>query len=354
MQNLLPGAYTEVVTRHSAPPPEAIAVEAAAGVQKTRRQVLWGGGIFLAGAALRETDAWVTGRIWSDDASTVRPLEECADLCERPDWAASEVWAGAPGMAHKSGDPVARAMATTALDIPRSRRVMTSINLSDDGVSERTYPFLFSQLGRRCDVLSLACQSMGGPASFEGTRVLSKLPEGYKIPIGRAVLIGSPLRMENVREEFWAKLLSKAAGAYGGGIGGRTLTNIGQALKSNRRAFFSDLIRGVSRAAAQASNGDSPKIEATGLALLSGIDLWSNRRDMRGIITRDTRVLFVPSDLDDVVDCPMAIEDWGNFITDCGGQFDVRPSRLGTGHANVEVGSEAALPWVEATNMFYT
>jgi hypothetical protein len=256
-------------------------------------------------------------------------------------------------MAHKSGGPVARAVAQTALGIPDSKRIMTAIRLSDSGMSDRTYPTLLSKLGNRCNWLSVAGQSMGGVAAIEGLRMLSKLPEGRRIPLGRVVLFGTPLRIENVRNDFIADVMAKAARMYGGGLGGRILSNIGVEAKSGRRGLLLDVLSGFRHSTYKALQGDSPFIEATGLALLNDTHLLDNYRDMRGIIGPNTRFAFVSSDQDNVVDCDKAVEDWGNFVSDCGGQFSHFRSRPGTGHANVEVGSEELPHWIEGTNDFY-
>jgi hypothetical protein len=105
------------------------------------------------------------------------------------------------------------------------------------------------------------------------------------------------------------------------------------------------MVGGLMKAGRRTMRGDSPWIEMSGLVVMDETDLWENPNDFDGVIDEDTQFTYVASDEDDVVDVNMAIEDWGNFVIDRGGKFDVEWSRPGTGHANVEVGSEKLKGW---------
>jgi hypothetical protein len=320
-------------------------VEALLELQAKRRTINRALVGVIAAGGLVDLDQVATDIFWHDNQTRVLPLDECADMCSNPHWYEEEVWLGCPGMGHKSGMPVARAMANALKAIKESRLSMY-VSLSDKGPDEQTYPDILQWLSDRCDRISTGGQSLGGIVDVEGARVLREASGGRTdIRFGRKVMIGTPFRMNNVREEYIAKVLADVGRFYPGGILGSMIAGVANAVKINRRGFLGDIPRGIWNAGRTVLTGDSPHIALRGLVLLDNIDMTRNWREVSRAFDSDTRMMFVGSDEDEVVDCGQALEDWGNFAADVDSPFE-HIWLEHTGHANVEAASDHLHGWM--------
>lgn len=204
---------------------------------------------------------------------------------------------------------------------------------------------LIEQAAEKSGSLSFYGQSNGSVVILEALRYL-KEKKNVVIPINRFILNCSPFGFGDAKVNYIEEYLSKflVGTNYTPGTIGQFLWLLRENWTIDRAHLFDSLLDAVEKSWERAQEGEPPGPWIADLRTLvrSRLDEY----DFEGIITKNTKMLFLSSDNDDIVYNESSIPRFRALAEKYGAEFTVEDMPPGTRHADSVVGSKKAKPWI--------
>ncbi len=166
---------------------------------------------------------------------------------------------------------------------------------------------------------------------------------GIGAPVRMVTMNASPFDIDDAKWGFFAKTIAELHnfGVYDGGLVGQYVSELGKEYNRHDIAALTDYRR---EAFKNTFDGSSPQVRTSETSFLANAHLWDNRWKYEGIITPDTRAIYMMSDqpdTDQVVKVVQSYEKYQNFFAFFGVPCEVM-TYPEPGHALERAGIEAA------------
>ncbi len=194
--------------------------------------------------------------------------------------------------------------------------------------------------------LSYYGQSNGSIVVLEALNYL-KEEKKVIIPVNRFILNCSPFDFGDAKVNYVEEWLSKflVGTSYSPGTLSQFLYLLRENWSIDRENLFDSFLKSIEKSWNRAQAGEPPGPWIADLRILIRSRL--NEHNFEGILTKNTKMLFLQSDNDDVVYNSPAIGKFAGLAKKYGTEFTVKPLPPGTRHGDSEKGGIAAEPWVQ-------
>jgi hypothetical protein len=207
---------------------------------------------------------------------------------------------------------------------------------------------LIEQAAEKSGSLSFYGQSNGSVVVLEALNYLKHRKENPKtIPINRFILNCSPFDFSDAKVNHIEEWLSKflVGTKYTPGTIGQFLYLLRDNWTIDRQHLFESFLESVQESWDDAQEGEPPDPWIADLRILIGSRL--SQHNFKGILTKDTKMLFLRSDNDEVVENDPAVGKFENLAKKYGAEFTIQNMPPGTRHADSVAGSKKAQPWIQ-------
>jgi hypothetical protein len=273
----------------------------------------------------------ITDELWPPDQPQLKTLAYSERLLAKNDY--PEGWLTADGLGHQSSRDEAAQFARLAL---HNAQPMGYFDYANNYLTTESLAPLVSQYARQLGSLSVYGDSLGGPVVLEAARLA-------RVPLRHIVLNCSPFDIDDAWQASEAQLVARLD-PHGGFLGEVAYNLLGSSSY--------DIAKDGEDAIKETIYGIPPSLWTAQLALLTKLDIASNRKDYQqhGIITPDTKVLFcAPQNLqsDGLVNDAAAAQKYRAFFQSFGATFDY-VAMPKAGHADTLAAAQYAVRWLPA------